>query len=62
MKSRKVRLDELLVVRGLAETRAQAERLILAGEVWLGDRLADKAGQLVAGDVAMRREDGPAQR
>ena len=58
MKSRKVRLDELLVVRGLAETRAQAERLILAGEVWLGDRLADKAGQLVAGDVAMRREMG----
>ncbi len=58
MKSRKVRMDELLVARGLAETCAQAERLILAGEVWLGDRLADKAGQLVAEDVAVRREMG----
>ncbi len=58
MKARKVRMDELLVARGLAETCAQAERLILAGEVWLGDRLADKAGQLVAEDVAVRREAG----
>lgn len=42
-KPRKVRLDELLVARGLAENRSQAQRLILAGEVSLGDRVLDKA-------------------
>ena len=44
---RKLRLDELLVVRGLAENRSQAQRLILAGEVSVGDRVLDKAGQAV---------------
>lgn len=58
MKPEKVRLDELLVRRGLAETRAQAQRLILAGAVWLGDRRAEKAGQLVAPDTAVRCEAG----
>ncbi len=46
-KPRKVRLDELLVERGLAENRSQAQRLILAGEVRAGDRVLDKAGHLV---------------
>lgn len=58
MKAAKVRLDELLVAAGLAETRSQAQRLILAGEVWLGDRQADKAGQLVAEGAAVRVEAG----
>ena len=58
MKPRKVRLDELLVARGLAETRSQAQRLIMAGEVWLGDGRADKAGQLVPEDAAVRCEVG----
>ncbi len=58
MKSGKVRLDELLVTRGLAETRSQAQRLIMAGEVWLGDQRADKAGQLVPEDSAVRCETG----
>lgn len=54
----KTRLDELLVARGLAETRSQAQRLIMAGEVWLGDRRADKAGQLVLDDAEVRCETG----
>ncbi len=33
----KVRLDELLVERGLAETRAKAQALVLAGKVRVGD-------------------------
>ncbi len=45
VKPRKVRLDELLVGRGLAESRSQAQRMILAGEVSVGDRVVDKAGQ-----------------
>jgi len=47
VKPRKVRLDELLVGRGLAESRSQAQRMILAGEVSVGDRVVDKAGQAV---------------
>ena len=48
-----MRLDDVLVARGLAETRQQAERLIRAGQVWLGDAASgvrgDKPGQWVAG-------------
>jgi len=38
----KERADALLVARGLADTREQAKRLILAGEVRTGDRTVDK--------------------
>jgi len=41
------RLDRVLVERGLAETRAQAQALILAGQVFVDGRRADKAGQAV---------------
>jgi 23S rRNA (cytidine1920-2'-O)/16S rRNA (cytidine1409-2'-O)-methyltransferase len=40
----KQRLDILLVERGLAETRAKAQSLIIAGLVWSGDRRLDKPG------------------
>ncbi len=57
-----MRLDDVLVARGLAETRQQAERLIRAGQVWLGDAASgvrgDKPGQWVAPDVALRVERG----
>ena len=42
MASQKERVDILLVERGLCETREQAKRLVLAGEVRTGDRLIDK--------------------
>jgi 23S rRNA (cytidine1920-2'-O)/16S rRNA (cytidine1409-2'-O)-methyltransferase len=45
---RKERLDLLLVERGLAESRTQAQRLILAGQVSVGDRLVDKPGTQVS--------------
>jgi len=51
---RKVRLDELLVARGLADNRSQAQRLILAGEVSIDDRVLDKAGQQVRDDADVR--------
>ncbi|MGD0201974.1 MAG: TlyA family RNA methyltransferase [Bryobacteraceae bacterium] len=38
------RLDQLLVERGLAESRAKAQALILAGQVLLEGRRADKPG------------------
>ena len=57
-KPRKVRLDELVLARGLAESRMQAQRLIQAGQVWLGDTVADKPGQLMAEDAPIRAERG----
>ena len=52
-KSLKERLDKLLVTRGLAATRTQAQALILAGQVFAGEQRLDKAGQLVALDAAL---------
>jgi 23S rRNA (cytidine1920-2'-O)/16S rRNA (cytidine1409-2'-O)-methyltransferase len=53
MKSRpaKKRLDLLLVERGLAESAAKAQAIILAGEVWVDDMRFDKAGASVAADA-----------
>jgi 23S rRNA (cytidine1920-2'-O)/16S rRNA (cytidine1409-2'-O)-methyltransferase len=53
MKSRpaKKRLDLLLVERGLAESAAKAQGIILAGEVWVDDIRTDKAGASVAADA-----------
>ncbi len=39
---KKERLDVLLVEQGLAETRSQAQALIMAGQVYIGERRADK--------------------
>jgi 23S rRNA (cytidine1920-2'-O)/16S rRNA (cytidine1409-2'-O)-methyltransferase len=44
----KMRADQLLVEQGLADSRAKAQALILAGLVFAGERKVDKAGQLVA--------------
>lgn len=43
----RVRIDRLLVDRGLVESRERAARHILAGEVLVDGRLVDKAGALV---------------
>jgi 23S rRNA (cytidine1920-2'-O)/16S rRNA (cytidine1409-2'-O)-methyltransferase len=50
----KQRLDQLVVDRGLAESRAKAQALILAGAVWSGDQRLDKPGRLVAADVPLK--------
>lgn len=57
----KVRADQLLVDRGLAESRTRAQALILAGIVYLGDRKIEKAGQQVAEDAVLdvRGRDHP---
>ena len=48
-----VRADQLLVARGLAESRTRAQALILAGTVFVGDRRVAKAGDLVADDALL---------
>ncbi|MBO0725422.1 MAG: TlyA family RNA methyltransferase [Blastocatellia bacterium] len=52
-KTNKERLDKLLVARGLAETRAKAQSLILAGQVFSGGQRLDKAGQLLPIDIEL---------
>ena len=42
---KKLRLDELLVARGLAESRAQAKALIMSGRVLRGTERLDKPGK-----------------
>jgi 23S rRNA (cytidine1920-2'-O)/16S rRNA (cytidine1409-2'-O)-methyltransferase len=41
----KQRADQLLVDRGLVESRTRAQALILAGKIYTGDRRVEKAGQ-----------------
>ena len=53
MATNKIRIDQLLVERGLAESRTRAQALIMAGHVMLGDKKADKSGQQVADDTAI---------
>lgn len=57
----RLRADQLLVDRGLAESRAKAQALILAGLVFSGERKIDKAGQTLANDAPLevRGKDHP---
>ena len=50
----KQRLDKLMVERGLAPSREKAQALIMAGQVVVGEHAAQKAGQQVAAEVAIR--------
>lgn len=56
---KKLRLDQLVAARGLAESREQARRLILAGRVRSGDRTLDKPGHEYPEDIALRVEGPP---
>lgn len=57
----KKRLDQLLVERGLAESRPRAAALIMAGAVFSGERRLDKAGLLLdsASAIEVRGRDHP---
>ena len=46
-----LRIDQRLVELGLADSRARALALILSGNVFLGDRRIDKAGQAIDADA-----------
>lgn len=53
MARKKERADVLLVARGLAESRARAQALILAGQVFSGERRIEKAGAELAFDAPL---------
>lgn len=49
----KRRLDQLLVDRGLVDSRSKAQALVMAGKVFSGERKLEKAGQQIAEDTAL---------
>jgi 23S rRNA (cytidine1920-2'-O)/16S rRNA (cytidine1409-2'-O)-methyltransferase len=57
----KTRADQMLVDRGLVESRSKAQALIMAGLVFSGERKVDKAGQPLPSDAALevRGKDHP---
>jgi 23S rRNA (cytidine1920-2'-O)/16S rRNA (cytidine1409-2'-O)-methyltransferase len=57
----KLRADQLLVERGLAESRSRAQALILAGKVFSGERRVEKSGQPLSDDLPLevRGQDHP---
>lgn len=52
-KVRKQRVDQLLVERGLVESRSRAQAVIMAGLVYSDTRRIDKPGQTLAEDAAL---------
>jgi 23S rRNA (cytidine1920-2'-O)/16S rRNA (cytidine1409-2'-O)-methyltransferase len=48
-----MRADQMLVDRGLVESRARAQAMILAGLVYSGDRKVEKAGQQLPSDAPL---------
>jgi 23S rRNA (cytidine1920-2'-O)/16S rRNA (cytidine1409-2'-O)-methyltransferase len=57
----KLRADQLLVSRGLAESRSRAQALIMAGAVFSGERKLVKAGEMLAQEAPLevRGKDHP---
>ena len=57
----KLRADQMLVDRGLVESRTRAQALIMAGLVFAGDRKIDKSGQMLAEETLLdvRGRDHP---
>ena len=57
----KKRADQLLVERGLTESRGRAQALILAGKVFAGERRIDKAGHQLPEETGLevRGQDHP---
>ena len=51
---RRVRADALLVERGLAPSRASANALVLAGQVWIGTERVRKPSDALPPDAALR--------
>ena len=57
----KIRADVALVARGLVDSRARAQALIMAGLVFSGERRITKAGDTLAADapLELRGQDHP---
>ncbi len=60
-KPKKLRLDALLVDRGLVESRSRAQALVMAGKVFSKEQKLEKAGKQVADNIPLevRGQDHP---
>ncbi|WP_373474093.1 TlyA family RNA methyltransferase [Sphingorhabdus lacus] len=54
MVTKKIRLDQLIVDRNLADSKTRAQALVMAGHVFIGDVKAQKPGQQVAEDAPLQ--------
>ncbi len=59
MAKSKQRVDQLLVERGLAESRSLAQRMVMAGQVRAAGELVHKPSQTVALNATLEVEGGP---
>ena len=59
MKAPKLRLDQMLVERGLADSRAKAQAAIMAGLVYTGEKRLDKPGVALAADTPIELRGKP---
>ena len=61
MATKKTRLDQMIVDRGLAESKTRAQALVMAGHVYIGEAKAQKPGQQIAEDtqISVRGSDHP---
>lgn len=61
MAAKKTRLDQIIVDRGLAESKTRAQALVMAGHVYIGEAKAQKPGQQIAedADISVRGSDHP---
>ena len=57
----KIRLDQFLVERGLAESRSKAQALVMSGNVLVDDKPVDKPGQQISGkpEIRIKGKDHP---
>jgi 23S rRNA (cytidine1920-2'-O)/16S rRNA (cytidine1409-2'-O)-methyltransferase len=56
---KKMRVDVLLVDRGFADSRSQAQRLLMAGQVRVNGQVVLKPAQAVAADADLSVDQGP---
>jgi 23S rRNA (cytidine1920-2'-O)/16S rRNA (cytidine1409-2'-O)-methyltransferase len=61
MATKKTRLDQIIVDRGLADSKTRAQALVMAGHVYIGDAKAQKPGQQIAenAEISVRGSDHP---
>jgi 23S rRNA (cytidine1920-2'-O)/16S rRNA (cytidine1409-2'-O)-methyltransferase len=55
----KIRVDVLMVERGLVESRSQAQRLVMAGKVRVAGQLVHKASRLLPKNAEVSLESSP---
>lgn len=59
--AKKIRLDRLLVERGLVDSREKAQAMILAGHILVNDQKTEKCGAAVPESVSIRLLGEPAK-